>query len=457
MTSAAKYPFSVGVTLVIANIVGTGVFTSLGYQVDPVPSSFAILLLWAVGGLVSLCGAWCYAELATTMKASGGEYLFLSRIYHPALGFLSGWVSLLVGFAGAVSAVALAIGEYASDVSGLSVQLTALMAIGLVTTIHLFGVQVGGVTQNILTFFKLSLIIFFCVAPYFTNVTLENPMKGASADWSLVFTQGWAVSLVFVVYAYSGWNASAYIAGNLEDPVRNLPRSLIWGTLLVTLVYLMLNGMFLAVANHQELSGQSDVGNVVAYKLFGPQTGRLFSLVFSFALLSTLSAMTIAGPRVGEAMGKDFKLFHFLSKQNHFGMPWPSIVLQGLWAVILVLVSSFKEIIQYIHFGPVAQWEYAEVFAHAFLAIQQVPQFGALVFWIPLPKFIPVGEKAFFCSGLLLVPSGATQGNIIFTILYCFQENWGLQIIPCSVISFFFHQFPVINHFLNGANFQPNP
>lgn len=348
MTRSGKYPFSVGVTLVIANMVGTGVFTSLGFQVGPVPSSFAILLLWSVGGLVSLCGALCYAELATTMKESGGEYLYLGKIFHPALGFLSGWVSLLVGFAGAVSAVALAIGAYASEVSGLPETVIGVAAIVLVTAVHLLGVRIGGMTQNVLTVFKLSLILFFCLAPFFTDVPLQNPMQAQERDWSLVMSSGWAVSLVFVVYAYSGWNASAYIAGNLDDPERNLPRSLVWGTLVVTVVYLALNGMFLAVASHQELNGQNDVGNVVAFRLFGPEAGRLFSLVFSFALLSTLSAMTIAGPRVGEAMGRDFRILGFLSRPNRFGMPWPAIVLQSVWAMVLVMVSSFKEIIQYI-------------------------------------------------------------------------------------------------------------
>ena len=348
MTSG-KYSLSVATMLVIANMVGTGVFTSLGYQVGPVPSVFAILVLWAVGGVVALCGALSYAELATALKRSGGEYLFLSKIFHPAFGFLSGWTSMMVGFAGAVSAVALAIGEYSTDLFGLPVQVIAVLAITLVTVIHLLGVRTGGIAQNLFTGFKLSLILFFCVSPFFFGSEGSGLNFGPNAnDLDLILSPGWAVSLVFVVYAYSGWNASSYIAGNMENPSRNLPRSLFTGTLIVMAVYLALNAMFLSVAGFDELNGQNDIGNVVARKLFGAPTARLFSALFSIALLSTLSAMTIAGPRVGEAMGEDHPPLRFLSKKNRFDMPWPAIVFQSAWSVLLVLVSSFKEIIQYI-------------------------------------------------------------------------------------------------------------
>lgn len=346
--STTRYSLSVATTLVIANMVGTGVFTSLGYQVGPIPSSFAILLLWAVGGVVAWCGALCYAELATRLQQSGGEYLFLGKILHPSLGFLSGWISLVVGFAGAVSAVALAIGAYAEEFTGLPEQLIAVICIVVVSAVHLLGVRTGGITQNILTGIKIALILFFCLAPFFLGQSLQNPFAFETAELDLVWTPEWAVSLVFVMYAYSGWNASAYIAGNLENPSRNIPRSLLLGTLVVLVIYVSLNAMFLAVASHAELKDQNDIGNVVAIKLLGDETGRLFSLIFSLALLSTLSAMTIAGPRVGEAMGADYPKLRVLSILNDRGMPWVAIAIQAGWAVLLVLVSSFKEIIQYI-------------------------------------------------------------------------------------------------------------
>ncbi|MFZ9981659.1 MAG: APC family permease [Cyclobacteriaceae bacterium] len=347
--ASGKYPVSVAITLVIANMVGTGVFTSLGFQVGPVPSAPAILILWFVGGVVALCGALCYAEIAVALNRSGGEYHYLSELYHPALGFISGWTSLLVGFAGAVSAVALAIGEYSSGLLNIHPKITAVISIFIVTVIHLAGVKAGGRAQNIFTGFKLSLILFFCLVPFF----LDQPASGTRfipvwQDLSVIASPGWAVSLVFVVYAYSGWNASSYIAGSLENPEKNLPKSLITGTIVVLFIYLALNCMFMYFSEFNELNGKSDIGNVVAFKFFGEKAGTVFSGIFSFALLSTLSAMTIAGPRVGEAMGEDYKILGFLVRKNRFGMPWIAVVFQSAWSMFLVLTSSFKEIIQYV-------------------------------------------------------------------------------------------------------------
>ncbi len=350
MTTQAKYSLSVGIALVIANMIGTGVFTSLGYQVGPIPSGFAILILWLIGGVVALSGAFTYAEISTTLKKSGGEYYYLSSIFHPALGFISGWMSMLVGFAGAISAVAIAIGEYSSVLLDVPTKAIAVTAIIIVSVIHWFGVKTGGFAQNVLTSTKLLLILFFCIAPFFvTDVSKSGisflPQEG---DWNLITSTGFAVSLVFVVYAYTGWNAAAYIAGNLENPTKNLPRSLILGTLIVAIVYLSLNAMFLYSATFDELNGKNDIGNVVAFKLFGAQKGAIFSALFSTALLSTLSAMTIAGPRVLEAMGEDYSKLNQFSARNKFDMPYLAILGQGGWAIFLVLVSSFKEIIQYI-------------------------------------------------------------------------------------------------------------
>jgi len=349
MSSTNRYTLSVAIALVIANMIGTGVFTSLGYQVGPIPSGFAILVLWSIGGLIALSGAFTYAEISTTLKKSGGEYYYLSKIFHPALGFVSGWMSAVVGFAGAISAVAIAIGEYSQDVLGIPTKLVAITAIVSVSTVHWFGVKTGGIAQTILTSIKLSLIAFFCLAPFFVSgATSGISFMPQASDWSLIISPGFAVSLVFVVYAYTGWNAAAYIAGNLENPNRNLPLALVGGTLVVAVVYLALNGMFLYSATFAELNGQNDIGNVVAQKLFGQHAGMIFSGLFSFALLSTLSAMTIAGPRVTEAMGADYPLLKNFSIKNRFDMPYVAILAQAGWAIFLVLVSSFKEIIQYI-------------------------------------------------------------------------------------------------------------
>jgi APA family basic amino acid/polyamine antiporter len=225
-------------------------------------------------------------------------------------------MSAVVGFAGAISAVAIAIGAYATEAIGISTELIAIAAIVLVSAIHWFGVKTGGIAQTILTTIKLSLIAFFCIAPFFfSNSETQVNFLPQPGDWNLILSPSFAISLVFVVYAYTGWNASAYIAGNLENPKRNLPLSLVAGTLLVVIIYLLLNAMFMYSASFAELDGQNDIGNVVAFKLFGAKAGFIFAGIFSVALLSTLSAMTIAGPRVTEAMGEDYGLLKSFTKK----------------------------------------------------------------------------------------------------------------------------------------------
>jgi APA family basic amino acid/polyamine antiporter len=347
--NSAKYSLPVGIALVIANMIGTGVFTSLGYQVEPLPSGFAILVLWLLGGVVAWCGALTYAEIATTLERSGGEYLYLSKIYHPTLGFVSGWISTIAGFGGAISAVAIAIGSYASMLTPLPEKLVAISCIVVISAIHLLGVKTGGRMQTILTSIKLFLIVFFCLAPFLiTDVRSGISFLPQAGDGTLIFSSGFAVALVFVVYAYTGWNAAAYIAGNLEDARKNLPRALLIGTLTVIIAYLALNGMFLLTTPMSELAGQNDVGNVVADRLFGHEIGKIFSALFSIALLSTLSAMTIAGSRVSEAMGEDYEGLKILARKNQYGMPHWAVLIQAGWSVFLVSVSTFVEIVQYI-------------------------------------------------------------------------------------------------------------
>ena len=346
---ASKYTLPVGIALVIANMIGTGVFTSLGYQVGPLPSGFAILMLWLLGGLVAWCGALTYAEIATTLERSGGEYLYLSKIYHPTLGFVSGWISTVAGFGGAISAVAIAIGSYSSLLTPFPQKAIAIASIVVISAIHLLGVKTGGRMQTILTSLKLFLIVFFCLAPFFiTDVRSGITFLPQPGDSDLILSGGFAVALVFVVYAYTGWNAAAYIAGNLENPSKNLPRALLIGTITVIVVYLALNSMFLLTTPMAELANQNDVGNVVAEKLFGHDIGQLFSALFSIALLSTLSAMTIAGSRVSEAMGEDYHGLRVLAMKNRFGMPHWAVIIQAGWSIFLVSVSTFVEIVQYI-------------------------------------------------------------------------------------------------------------
>lgn len=356
-----KYTKLTAISVVIANMIGTGVFTSLGFQVLGLPDAFTIILLWLTGGIIALCGAFCYAEIATRLKESGGEYLYLSRIYHPALGFTSAWVSLFAGFAGAIAASALALGKYSAPLFGLDTvtdpeqfftpqKFVGLAALVLLSLVHITGVKSGGIVQTILTSIKIFLIAFFCIAPFFISGSFQGVESFAPQGNSneFIFSMAFAGSLAWVMFAYSGWNAASYIAGNVENPRKTLPFALITGTLIVTLIYLALNIMFLATTPMSALAGKEDIGNVIALRLFGADFGTVFSGLFSLALLSTCSSMIIAGPRVLEKVGEDHHFFKALTKNSKGGTPTLAIIVQSSIAATMILFSSFKEMIEYL-------------------------------------------------------------------------------------------------------------
>ncbi len=352
--------------MVIANMIGTGIFTAIGYQVmgGGIPDVFSILIIWIIGGVLSLCGAFAYSEVASVINRSGGEYSFLTDLYHPVLGFLSGWISLIVGFSAAIAALALAIGEYLLPLLGvsksyvisiigmdLSIQkLVALAVIFLVALVHMKGVKIGGVFQNYMTTIKLILIIAILIVPFIFLGYEPSHVSFMPTDKSLetIFSMSFAGSLVWVMFSYSGWNASTYIIDDLENPKKNLPYSLIVGTVVVTVIYVLLNFVFMYVATFSELEGQLDVGNVVMQKVLGNSSALVFSGFFSIALFSGVSAMMIAGPRVAEQIGKDFTLFKKLATKNSKGNPVSAILFLTLVSCFLVIFSSFKDMIEYI-------------------------------------------------------------------------------------------------------------
>jgi APA family basic amino acid/polyamine antiporter len=359
-----KYSRSVATNMVIANMIGTGIFTSIGFQVmNPpigIPDPFAIMFIWFIGGVFALCGATAYAEVATTFKESGGEYTFLSKIYHPIVGFASGWVSIIVGFSAAIAALALASGDYlmpimnellGSNLPEFTPKIVAIILIGLVTFIQLGGVVTGGLFQNIITTIKLLFILVVIITPFFfladsgkSNVSFSP----TSSSWSTIFSLPFAGSLVYVMFAYSGWNSSSYIAGNMENPKKNLPFSLVTGTAIVTLIYLALTGVFMYVCTFDEMRGKVAIGNIVISKVFNEQTALIFAGLFAVALVSGINAMFIAGPRVAQRMGEDYRIFSFLKGQNEKGAPVNAILLQTLISISIVLLFDFRMILQYI-------------------------------------------------------------------------------------------------------------
>ena len=359
-----KYSRSVATNMVIANMIGTGIFTSIGFQVmNPpigIPDPFAIMFIWFIGGVFALCGATAYAEVATTFRESGGEYTFLSKIYHPIVGFASGWVSIIVGFSAAIAALALASGDYLMPImnellgSNLPIytpKVVAILLIILVTLIQLKGVVTGGLFQNIITTIKLLFIVVLIITPFlFLADSGKSHVSFAPTDasWNTIFSLPFAGSLVYVMFAYSGWNSSSYIVGNMENPKKNLPFSLVVGTAIVTLVYLALTGVFMYVCTFDEMRGKVAIGNIVIGKVFGDQAALTFAGLFAIALVSGINAMFIAGPRVAQRMGEDYRIFSFLKGQNEKGAPVNAILLQTLISVCIVLLFDFRMILQYI-------------------------------------------------------------------------------------------------------------
>lgn len=346
-----KIGFSTAISLVIANMIGTGVFTSLGFQVLDIESGFAIMMLWIVGGILSLCGALTYGEIGSAFPQSGGEYNYLSKLYHPSVGFLSGWVSVTVGFAAPVAAASTALGLYVNKIYGsVNPQILAVSVILLLTIVHSINLKLGSAVQRAFTLIKVVIIVMFVGFGFFHHPEHSVSFSPTSDSFSQMMSSAFAVSLVFVTYAYSGWNAAAYIAGDLREPQKNLPKALIWGTLIVMVIYTALNFIFLYSVPINELKGVVEVGYLSANKIFGSDLGRFMSLVIALLLVSTVSAMILAGPRVMHAMGNDIRQLKIFSTSNKNNVPYVAVIFQSVISIVLVLTSSFESLITYVGF-----------------------------------------------------------------------------------------------------------
>jgi APA family basic amino acid/polyamine antiporter len=352
----AKFRFTTVIAIVIANMVGTGIFTSLGFQLLEIRSGFVLLMLWAVGGIVAVCGAMAYAELGAALPRSGGEYNFLVIIYHPAAGFISGWVSVTIGFAAPTALAAITFAAYATSAlpgessDALRKTLASSLVVAL-TLVHASTRRNGGSLQVIFTILKVSVIVGFCIAAVtFAKVPQPVNFWPAAGDSVLLTSSAFAVSLIYVSYAYTGWNVATYLSSELENPQRTLPGILMTGTLVVMLLYLALNFVFLWVAPMDAMAGQIEVGYIAARSAFGDVGGRLTGLVLALLLVSTVSAMTLAGPRVLQVIGEDFHALRLLSRTNKDGIPSTAIFVQSCLAVLFILTSSFESILIFAGF-----------------------------------------------------------------------------------------------------------
>ena len=395
--------FWVCATLVFSSMVGTGVFTSLGFQIGSLPSPFVILILWGLGGAVALCGALSYAELAAALPRSGGEYHFLSRIFHPALGLMAGVVSVFVGFAAPIALGAMAFGKYVgSAFPGMPPMLSSLCVVLCLAVIHGVTLKVSGSFQVVATAFKAGLILFFIVA----GVILApgTDFSPRSGDIGLILSPSFAISLMFVMYSYSGWNSAVYIAGEVRSPAKTIPRALMSATMTVTLLYVALNGVFLASAPESELAGKVEVGEVAARNLFGEGGGRLMACLISGGLVAALSALTWAGPRVAQTAGEDFPALSWFALKSPGSVPRRAMGFQTVIVIILLVSSSFESVLIYAEF--------------ALISCSCLTVLGMLV----LRKREPSLSRPFHCPWVPVVPL-IFLGVGLFSLVYTLIER----------------------------------
>lgn len=346
--SLRQVSLPVAIAIVVANMVGTGVFGSLGFQVADLPSGFPVMLLWILGGVISFCGAVSYAELTSMMPRSGGEYHLLREAWHPVAGFLAGWISATVGFAAPVALNAVLLGEYLSAIFSVKGWLFSVPVVLLVTAVHLGPLNRIGQFQVFFTVLKLVLILVLGVAAFAIGTRQPIYFLPEPGDLELITKPGFAISLVYVLYAYAGWNAAAYIAGELKKPQRNLPLALLIGTGLVTALYLFVNAAFLYSTPIDDMARKPEVGFVVAREVFGERGGAAMGLLISIGLISTISSMTWAGPRVTAMMGEDYRAFRWLGARNRFGVPAWAVLVQAVIVLALVATATFDQLINFV-------------------------------------------------------------------------------------------------------------
>ena len=349
------------ISIVIANMIGTGIFTTSGIMTVYLPGPIWVLGCWLLGGLLAMSGALCYAELATRMPEEGGEYIYLKTLYHPLLSFLTGWTSFLVGFSAPIAASALGavnyifmgmkenIPDFNPAYTQSYIKISAAAIILVFTMVHYLGVRVGSVVQNVLTGFKIVVVAGLVLLGLFSGGDWSNLCIPTNQG---VKSLAFGTAMMLVMFSYSGWNASAYIAGEIKNPNRYLPRSLILGTALVILIYLILNLFILLAVPYTNLTGQITVFESALKFVLGDWIGKVISIAIGIALFSSLSAFILLGPRIYFAMSRDRLFFSFASKIHpRFEVPGRSILIQGFVAVVLLLIGTFEQMLIYLGFA----------------------------------------------------------------------------------------------------------
>jgi len=364
----------VGATaLVVSNMIGVGIFTTTGFLAADLGQPKLVIGIWFVGAALALTGALCYSELGTNFQRSGGEYIYLSEAWGPAWGFIDGWISFFAGFSAPIAAAALAISAYLAHFfpflspegsAGVVVSLgfaelrlggAQWAACGLVaafTAVNVIDVSRVEKLQILLTATKLVVIAVFLVFGFSVgNGDWVHFTTPAERTTSSPLASQFAVSLIFVFYGYSGWNAAVYVAEEIRSPERTLPIALGVGTLLVAMIYAALNVLYVYANSLDEMKGVVAVGALAATSLFGDRVGGVFSGAMALSLLATINAMCMIGPRVYYAMARNGAFFAAASRVHpRWNTPWVAILAQGACCCLLIVTGTFESLGYYIGF-----------------------------------------------------------------------------------------------------------
>lgn len=340
------------VAIVVSNMIGTGIFTTLGFQLTDITNTYSIFLLWFIGGILALFGAFCYAELGSHFKGNGGDFIYLKETYHPLLGYLVSWISLIIGFSSPVALAALAMSKY---LSAFDVSFGNSFAIGIIFLVSVFlsfSLQASSRFHNFFTLIKIAFIIVLIIIGIgiSDSEAIGNSLKFDDSWQKEIMLPAFATSLVFVTYSYTGWNSASYIAGEIKDVQKNLPKSLIVGTVFVTVCYLLVNFIMLKHAPVNLLAGKEDVMGEAANNMLGNTFGKVVNIFIALQLVATISGYLWVGSRLTQAFAKENRLWKSLSVGNKKGIPVRAIFAHAVIATLIILTGSFKEIFVYTAF-----------------------------------------------------------------------------------------------------------
>lgn len=413
--------------IVVSNMIGTGIFTTTGFLAGDLGSASLVIGIWLVGAALAFVGAICYSELAVNLPRSGGEYVYLSEAWGPAWGFIDGWVSFFAGFSAPIAVAALGISAYLGYFAPhLDPQAAAAISIGPLTFYHgagqwlacgivaaltvlnVFGVEEVAKVQNSLTALKLIVLgallaLGFAIGDGDWGHFGETAVRTSTTSLPAQF----ALSLVFVYFGYSGWNAAVYVAEEVREPEKTLPRSLLLGTALVAVFYGALNALYIYASPLEELKGKVAVGAHAAGALFGERGGAIFAVGMALSLLATVNAMCIIGPRVYFAMARNRAFFSFAAKVHpRWRSPWAAVLAQGVCCCILILTGAFESLLYYVGF---TLWLFSALAVMGLFVFRKRPD------WKPL-RWVSLGWP--------LLPGLYIAVNVLVFVYFAFDRSW---------------------------------